>query len=278
MTRGHATVQASGAAVEVKATPAPPSEEASLWAAWRGSRDEPARQRLIAQHLPYARVIAAMVYGQRPNNDIDFDDYLQLARVGLLEALDRYDPEGGAQFRTYASSRIRGAVLEGLTHLTERQQQMALRRRLLTERTASLTAASTDPEPPGPAPESGRATVPQGGDLFRYLASVGMGLAMGFILEDTSMWAVSDETASSLDNSYRAQELKDTRIQLLALVRQLPSAERRVIQLHYQQGHAFEEIARELELTKGRISQLHKKALSSLRDLLAARRACDRAF
>lgn len=270
-------------------TSEPDADEQGLWRRWRHERDAPAREALLARHLPYARVVAAMVYTHRVHNDIDFDDYLQLARIGLLEAFDRYDPDSGAQFRTFASRRMRGAVLDGLARLTERHQQLAQRRRLLAERTASVAQTAID-ETDGEQPDSsanGDANAPDGrtaqergrGDLFQYLAEVGMGLAVGFMLEGTGMFSPGDETGGTAPNaSYRAIELQQTRQQLNALVAQLPAQERRVIQLHYQQGHAFEEIARELQLTKGRISQVHKKALSTLRELLAARNACDRSF
>jgi RNA polymerase sigma factor for flagellar operon FliA len=239
------------------------TEEARLWRSWRSTGDEPAREALLAMHLPYARVVAAMIFAQRSREDLEFDDYLQLARIGMLEAFDRYDPDKGAQFRTFAARRMRGAVLDGLAHMTERQEQMAHRRRLLAERIASVAP----PAAHRPA------------DVFQYLAEVGMGLAIGFMLEDTGMFSAGDDASATWpDPSYRAVELRHTHQQLRHVIGQLPPAERRVIQLHYQQGHAFEDIASELELTKGRISQIHKKALSCLRELLALRGSCDQSF
>lgn len=246
--------------------------EQTLWIAWRDSRDESARQTLLAMHLPYARVIAAMTYAQRTSDEIEFDDYLQLARMGMLESFDRYDPQRGAQFRTFAAWRMRGAVLDGLTRLTERQQQLTLRRQLLADRSASLVQQHRA--------EAGDPTAATGSaedDLFHNLAEIGLGLAIGFMLEDTGMFSAGDE-GSHVDPAYRSVELRHTRRELGGLVRQLPPAERRVIQLHYEQGHAFENIAQQLELTKGRISQIHKKALASLRTMLSGRGECDTSF
>lgn len=217
-----------------------------------------------------------MLYRQRSSNDVDFDDYLQLARVGLLEAMERYDPALGASFRGYASQRMRGAVLDGVARLTERQQQMVVRRRVLAERSASVAAATAAPDGADSAPPSAASLL--GPALFDYLADVGIGLALGFMLEDSGMWASDDGGSRRTDSHYQAIELRQTRAQLDALVEQLPPPERRVIALHYQQGHPFDDIARELNVTKGRISQIHKRALGSLRELLATRRDCDRAF
>ncbi|HEX5682661.1 MAG TPA: sigma-70 family RNA polymerase sigma factor [Ideonella sp.] len=249
-------------------------DEQRLWRQWREAQDASSREALLAMHLPYARIVAALLFSQRARGDVDFDDYLQLARIGLLESFDRYDPEGGAQFRTFASRRMRGAVLDGVARLTERQQQMSVRCRVISERISSVAKAVELPleSIPTNSPSGNRS------DLFDYLAEVGVGLALGFMLEDTGMFRGKQEPATEPDPVYQSVELKHTRQQLHSMLKQLPPAEQRVVTLHYVQGLAFDEIARDLGLTKGRISQIHKKALMSLRPLIASRRACDRAF
>lgn len=254
-------------------------EEYLLWRRWRGDRDAGSRDTLLAKHLPYAKVMAALIYGQRSHADVDFDDYLQLARIGLLEAFDRYDPELNVQFRTFAARRIRGMVLDGVAQLSERQQQLSVRRRLLAERSASIAHRQGPmPTPASPSTNLGAAHDQHDGGLFQYLAEVGIGLAVGFMLEDSGMFAAPKERSSGPDPAYQAVALKHTRQQLLALLKQLPAAEQRVLSLHYLQGQAFEEIARALNLTKGRISQIHKKALASLRALMIDRGSCDLTF
>lgn len=264
-----------GAAAETIGRRPPDAREAQWWADWRARRDEAARQSLLTAHLPYAKMVAAVLYGQRCRDDIEFDDYLQLARLGLMEAMERYDPTMGASFRSFASQRVRGAVMDGLARLTERQQQIAVRRRLLAERTASVSCAEEAADESAAPPKPGSL---QGAALFEYLAQVGVGLALGFMLEDSGMLAPPEERAGAADPHYHAIELKQTKAQLASLVDQLPPPERRVIRLHYQQGHAFDDIASDLGLTKGRISQIHKRALGTLRELLSRRQRCDRAF
>src|SRR5215217_267187 len=100
------------------------TDESVLWQRWRESHDGEAREALLTLHMPYARTIAAVLYGKRVNDGVEFGDYHQLAAVGLLEAMDRFDPARGVQFRTFASRRMQGAVLSGLERLTEKQQQI----------------------------------------------------------------------------------------------------------------------------------------------------------
>lgn len=237
---------------------------------WRCARMElgdaarEARERLIAHYLPLARVIAAKVYAGRTHDEIDFEDYLQFARVGLVETIDRFEPDRGVQFNTFASIRMRGAILNGLEHLSERQQQIAWRQRLRAER----AQAAAEGNPPDDLQS-----------LFGMLAEVGVGLALGMLLEGTGMVEPSGEALVLEQPGYFAHvELEQLRARLRSLVDALPKQERAVIWLHYVQDTPFADIAREFGVTRGRIAQIHRKALETLRVACHALRSCDVAW
>src|SRR3954468_3185376 len=126
--------------------------EAALWRELRATGDAALRERLLVLHLPYARTIAATLYARRFHDEIEFGDYLQLARVGMLEAVDRFDPARGVQFRTFASRRMQGAILNGIERLTEKQQQIAARQRLRADRVAGVKAIALQQAGAGAAP------------------------------------------------------------------------------------------------------------------------------
>jgi RNA polymerase sigma factor FliA len=230
--------------------PTTESGEAALWQAWRERGDRRARDDLIVLHQEFARIIAAKLYGQRITDEVEFDEYLQFARVGLLESVDRYDPSLGASFRTYAGHRMQGAVLTGLECLSESSRQVALRRRVEQERVRSL--ADRDPEAPA--------------DSFDHLVSVAVGLAVGYMLDDVAAYQAGDSSYG--DSAFAQLSQRQTRHRLHALIEQLPPKEARILRHHYLQQVPFDEIARQMELTPGRISQLHKRALVQLRELL----------
>lgn len=236
--------------------------EGALWARWVGQADAEARAQLAELHMPYARALAAKLYARRHSDEIEFDEYQQLAMVGLMEALDRYAPDRGARFTTFALPRIHGAIFNGLAKLTERQQQVAFRRRMATERIESLSAAMSSAD--------------SSQDLFAQLAQVGVGLALGFLLEGTGMVQRADEALPA--NAYAQLELRQLHRQLWDLLPQLTEREREVMDLHYKQSRPFEEIARHLGLTKGRISQLHQQGVSRLRALFTKAGHCDVAY
>ena len=78
----------------------------ALWTAFWHSRDALLRAQLVAHYLEFARRMAGRLYAGRPYPELEFGDYLQFAREGLLEAVDRYEPGRSASFETFAAARI----------------------------------------------------------------------------------------------------------------------------------------------------------------------------
>lgn len=231
-------------------------QEAALWQRWRGHADADARQRLLELHIGYARVVAASFFSRRYDHDIEFADLLQLASMGLLEAMDRYDPARGVQFRTFAARRMHGAILTGLEHMSEKQQQIAARKRMRSARVDDVKQLAGD----------GADAVRQPRELMRYVSEVGIGLALCWMLDDTAM--VDNPGASVTIPFYRSAAIEQLQRQLAHAVEALPAAERLVLQSHYVNDLPFESIATAMQLTRGRISQIHKQALLRLRTVL----------
>jgi RNA polymerase sigma factor for flagellar operon FliA len=252
----------SGRALPTMAAPAAEGDEAALWRRLRTSSDAGAREALLTLHLPYARIVAGAYFRRRFHNEIEFGDYLQYASVGLLEAMERFDPDRGAQFRTFAARRMHGAILNGIERLTEKQQQIAVRQRLRAEQLDAVKelAAERSGMRPGATPRGAA-------QLMHYMAEVGLGLALGWMLEGSCM--VDDPDRSESLPFYRNVEVRQLRDRLLQAVDALPANERTVVRSHYLQDLAFEEVAAMLKLTKGRISQLHRQAMLRLRASMA---------
>ena len=230
------------------------AEELRLWALWRLGGDEDAKLSLFKLYQPFARAVSAKLYAKRIHDEIEFDEYQQFANVALIESMDRYQYDRGVKFTSYAYPRISGAVLTGLDRLTEKQQQIALRRRLQSDRLTLQDEISYQ----------GKSDIDQ---LLGHLAEIGIGLAIGAMLEGSGMVTSDDEWQS--DQNYQRVELKQFSARLRYLLTELTERERQVIQQHYLQGKNFDDISLELGLTKGRISQLHAKGLMRLRTVIS---------
>ena len=223
-----------------------------MWRALRTEDSVTARESLFSYYLPFGRVMAAKLYARRATNEVEFDDFMQLASVGLLEAIDRYRLDLGASFKTYAASRIQGSILTGIEKFSDSIQQAALRGRVKKERLESL---HNDMEP---TPDT---------DLFAEMAEVAIGLALGYVLEGSGMYA--DAEPSYPDNAYSRCEMKQLAQRVRTVVENLPERERAIITLHYYEHVPFHEIAERMSITKGRVSQIHARAMRLLKEVCA---------
>lgn len=222
-----------------------------LWDAYAVSRDPQTRGDLIEHYMPLAKIIAAKVFGLRADPFANFDDYLQYARVGLIEAVDRYDVTRSVPFEAYSASRIRGAILNGLEHESEVAAQRGFWRTRIQERTDSLLGEKK--------PE--RATLQE-------LIQLTVGLALGAMLDDAIQELVDEQPHS---NPYAVTELEQLTRQVRGLLVKLSEREHQVIRGHYFEQRELQSIAADFGITKGRVSQLHAQALLHLRDMLGAK-------
>jgi len=239
---------------ELESAPArtpPGGDLEALWAHFVSTGDIETRNALLLAYEKFARTMAAKAYANRVSTGLEFADYLQYARIGMLEAVDRFDPAYGTKFETFAAPRITGAILNGLTSESELHEQLAARKRAIAQRTESLNAnASTN----------------AAGSVFARLADLAIGLAVGFMLEGSGMYQGTDD--GTADNTYSRVELRQLRRQVQEAVERLPERQRQVIFAHYIQNLAFEEIAGSMQLSRGRVSQLHREGLATLRGRL----------
>jgi len=250
---------------------APSRPRQPLWERLRVHGDADARAELIEAYRPFARKLAAVYYGRRIDDEIAFDDYHHWALVAMIEALDRFDDGLGVKFETFASRRMGGAILDGIESATEKQRQISMRRRLRASRVEDVKALAADrartPRRPAPVDDSA---------LLGYLAEVGVGLALSLMLEGTGLVETSAPTgAAAAELGYARIQMRQMREALHASIEQLSGQERSVIRSHYLHDHSFETICDRMQLSKGRVSQLHRQALGKLRGILGEHRRRD---
>jgi len=232
-----------------------------LWRQCRENPNDDARAALINHYTPLVKTISASLYARRPDDEVEFDEFFQLGLVGLVESVDRYDLNSNATFETYASYRIRGSILNGLEKMTERREQSAYYARLRKERMQSIVEEDSDD---------------QENNLFEEMVEVALGMAICYMLEDTGM--VRSEAENSGDHVYQMQELLQLKERLIEAVDCLPEREHMIIEYHYFKQVSFIKIAEILSLTKGRVSQLHKRALLLLREELNKKQSLEGYF
>jgi RNA polymerase sigma factor for flagellar operon FliA len=214
----------------------------------------------LKHHAPLVRKIALQVASRLPRN-VQLDDLIQEGMLGLLDAINRYEPKPGASFETYAKARIRGSIYDSLREddVIPRHVRDKLN---LIERAGEELRQSL-----GRPPEDVEIAQHLGMSLDDYFAVLDS--AMSITVVDEELPDVIDESADQMRQL--AQKQLATRIE--EKLRELPERERMVLALHYQQDLSFREVAYVMELTPGRISQLHTQALVRLRGMLRQERA-----
>jgi RNA polymerase sigma factor for flagellar operon FliA len=224
--------------------------EHGLWHAFKQGGSASARERLFSRYAGFAVQIAARLYRRKSVGDIELADLRQLAYAGLLEAIDRFDPDRGVPFRAFAARRVSGSVLDGIAKLSEKREQLSWRAKMRRERVRSLAAA-----------EDGEIST---ADAMARIAEIAVGLALGFMLEDVAVHTEVD-IGNRPPTAYDSLVWKEMVTQLRRQVEGLPEREQLILRRHYMDGVSFDQLAALLDLTKGRISQLHRAALSLLR-------------
>lgn len=231
---------------------------------------------LIDEHLPLVRRLALQLVSRLPAN-IELDDLLQAGLIGLLDAVRRYQPSVNAQFETYATARIRGAMLDELrsqdwlprsVRSTARQIESAInavQARLLRQPTDREIAAE------------------MGVSLDEYYSRLEAAQGMQIVhLEDFNRYSAPESGESAVpplqsasqsgdDDPLRALMAQGLRHILIEAIGDLPERERLLLSLQFEEDLNQKEIALVLGVSEGRVSQLRSQAIARIRAYLAAR-------
>ncbi len=166
-----------------------PNVEASLWRQFHIEKKQFYRDRLFAFYQNLTKSIAQSEFRRRPHYGLDFDDFLQLALSGLLQAIDRFDPLRGIAFKAFARQRIKGAISDGIAKSSEGAAHYTFMHRQHLDRLASLIAQDD----------------PIKDTYVEKLGDVVVGLAIGMLLEAS----VLDLVASPEPDPYECLAFND---------------------------------------------------------------------
>lgn len=220
----------------------PERAEASLWRRLRFEQELQCRETLFNRYFNLARAIAVRLFRQRRSARLERGDFEQFACEGLLQALDRYDPLRGVPFSAFARRRIAGNIASGIGAMSEIDAQLSCRNRIERERARSLIAADADP--------------------LAALSDLAVGLAVGLMLDAIGL--SGEDRADPAPDAYDCLAWRETQAMLRRALADLPEQEAVVVRQHYDHGLPLAHVAALMNLSRGRISQLHRSALDRL--------------
>lgn len=227
------------------------SDERQLWQRYRKEGDLTARDRLVERHMPLVRS-EARKFHRRTSGEVQYDDLLSAGGVGLLQALERFDPDRGWRISTFAMQRVRGAILDHLRQNSGvprrtlvRTRKMAMARASVENRVGRRAKESEVAEELGVAPREYRTWQ---ADCVRVSVPLNDEVA-GY--ESGSDWQGGESGPAWLTEA----------------IDKLPAREHTVIMLGFYEGVPQGEIAKVLGVSESRVSQLRTRALSRLRSI-----------
>jgi RNA polymerase sigma factor for flagellar operon FliA len=222
------------------------------------------REQLILEHLPQVKLIARRIHERVPVS-VSLDDLISTGILGLIAAIDRYDPTQDVKLKTYAEYKIRGAILDSLRELDWAPRQQRKRAKLIETAIAILEQQLQK----SPSEEEIAAHLQVSIEEYQEWLGEVRGLTLGSLenagTEDDGrdlLRCISDSSESWPSNLFEKSELQ----RLLARsIDRMPYIERTVLSLYYYEELTLREIAEIVDLHESRISQLKSQAILRLR-------------
>ncbi|MGC8764434.1 MAG: RNA polymerase sigma factor WhiG [Brevinematia bacterium] len=243
--------------------------EEELWEKYSKTKDQKIRNYFIEKYAPLVKYVAGRVAMNVPNN-VDFNDLVSYGVLGLIDAIDKFDPKREIKFKTYAVTRIRGSIFDQLRAIdwlprSVRQKAKEIER-AISDLEGKLGRSPTDEEI---AEAMGLSLSDFHNLLLRVSGNSLISMDDSWFLNDGSDNAPLsiEETLESPDtyNPDIAAEKEEIKKIIARTLMDLPEREKQVLILYYYEGLTLKEIGAILNVTESRVSQLHTKAIMILR-------------
>ncbi|CCZ05293.1 rNA polymerase sigma factor [Eubacterium sp. CAG:603] len=234
-----------------------------LWKEYMSTKNSEIRDKIILEYAPLVKIVAGRLSIYLGYN-VEYDDLVGYGIFGLIDAIDKFDYDKGVKFETYASLRIRGAILDQI-------RKMDWIPRSLRQKQKKMEAAISKIETQYGRPAKDEEIASELGIETEELISwQGQAKITNIISLDEFVEAAGEKEVNAIkSNSYEQPEsiaLKnEIKQQLMDSLETLTDKERKVILLYYYEELTLKEISRILEVSESRVSQLHTKALQKMK-------------
>ncbi len=234
-------------------------------------KDAPDRESLIEEYIPLVKYLAHRISIKLPNH-VEIDDLVNSGIIGLIDAIEKFDPSRGIKFKTYAEFRIRGAIFDGLRSLDWVPRSVRKQKKMVEQSYQALEQKlgrhATD--------EELSASLGVKLEEFYKILDNLKGVNLGKFVElnnndsqsmdgDAAIAFIPDRSTDDPYHKFQKHELTEI---LAEAIRNLPDKERYVVSLYYFDELTMKEIGTVLSITESRVSQLHTKSMLRLRDSL----------
>ena len=261
-----------GTLVRETKSPQKTEDTAYLWREFKRTGDQALRDRLILTYAPLVKYVAGRLGSGLPNH-VEESDLVSYGLLGLISAIERYEPSRDVKFETYAVTRIRGSIIDELRSMDWVPRSIRARARDIERAIAALESRLGRPPTDAEIAKKLGVTEEELGDSLLdisrssiaaldelWTSSSGSGDPVALI--DT----IEDPLAAAPEAELAVTEIKEVLGDAIAA---LPEREKLVVTLYYFEELTLREIGEVLGVTESRVSQLHTKAVLRLKARLA---------
>jgi RNA polymerase sigma factor for flagellar operon FliA len=231
--------------------------------------DSKLRDQLIVDYAPLIRFVAQKIASRLPPN-IDIDDLISSGVIGLMDAIEKYDPSRDNKFKTYAEFRIRGSILDELRSQDWIPRSVRDKAKRLDKVYIELEKKHGRPATDLEIAEALVMPLHEYHEMVSRIKSITLlsidDLNVPFQGEKRSLMDFLENT--SVKNPFSYLRNKNIKNILIESIENLPEKQRLVLSLYYYEDLNLKEIGRILDVTESRVSQLHTQAVEKLRSKL----------
>lgn len=233
-----------------------------MWKEYKKHADFNMKQQLITYYVYLVKIVAGRL-GIYLNHYVDLEDLVGYGIIGLIDAIDKFDQDKNVKFDTYASLRIRGAILDEIRKLDWVPRSLRKKQKDFTKMYTQLenTLGRTPLDE-----EMAKALDVSKEVYYQLLQETNVSNLISLDEYEFQGNTLKDEDEPLPEEYIQKQEIKDI---LTKSIEALPEREKTVITLYYFEELTLKEISSILEVSESRISQLHTKAVSRLKGKLA---------
>lgn len=243
---------------------------AAVWEKFKVAADPEAKAVLVEYYLPFVRNIALGVIRKIRPGVVDLDDLISDGSIGLIHAIEQFDPGRGIKFETYALPVVRGAVYNGVRSLDWVPERTREKARALQK---AMDNFSITMGREGTEAEIAEQLNMETSEVYNLIADMGCVYLLSLdqpLASDDDDSVISDFVEDSNgEASFQEIEFAEQRAALFEAIDSLPERDAKIIRMHYFSGCSFERIASEIGITKQRVSQLHSRIIRQLRKSLS---------
>jgi len=245
--------------------------EKELWGLYTSEKGQDVRNLLVKKYINFVTYLVGRIIIQLPAG-LTKDDLIQFGICGLIEAIERFDPKQGAKFETYASIRIQGAIRDQIRYYGKYSgglSRSAMSKSKFVDETVKKleTKLARHPLPKEIAEEMGISLE----EYNKMLNEIGTSIPIS--LDDmvgtgdnlSVVQVIKNESSIIPEEEYLNGENNE---RLAEAIDELPDKERYVVMFYYYEEMTLKEIGKYLNLSEGRISQIHRKAMDKLKSKL----------